>query len=342
MLHVILVTAVSAMAAFSPDSVRQAAKAGTVRPDSSLITLPTPAIKAPDAPAPKIAPMVTLAWPTKKVVVATAADAKTVVPSSAPQASKQAESPKPADVVAKPAEATKPEDVAKPVDVAAKPAEIVKPADDALRTVSVLQQAAAKSPPLGVAIAAADASAVARTVLPTAPKAPERTADGRIVNGTRTTISVEPLHAVPIPAAGVADSMVVYKHERTLTLYKSGVPLRSYFVALGGNPVGDKLRAGDQRTPEGLFYINAHNPASKFHLALRISYPDAVHRARSASLGFEPGGDIMIHGLSPEYSEAGKAQRTNDWTNGCVALSNPEIEEIWSAVPDGTPIEIKP
>jgi murein L,D-transpeptidase YafK len=120
------------------------------------------------------------------------------------------------------------------------------------------------------------------------------------------------------------------------------VPVKSYFIALGSQPIGDKLRKGDQKTPEGLFYINAHNPASKFHLALRISYPSDAHRTRAAAAGVDPGGDIMIHGLPKDFSEAGKAQSQNDWTNGCVAVSNQEIEEIWHAVPDGTPVQIKP
>lgn len=175
------------------------------------------------------------------------------------------------------------------------------------------------------------------------------TADGRTVLGVKTTVTVEPLHAVPLPAVNVrtvapsiADSIVVYKRERTMILYYLGVPVRSYFIALGGKPTGDKERAGDQRTPEGLYSIDAHNPASKFHLALRISYPNAVNRARAEALGVDPGGDIMIHGLPKEYSSAGKEHRLDDWTNGCVALTNQEIEEVWRAVPDGTPVQIKP
>ncbi len=173
--------------------------------------------------------------------------------------------------------------------------------------------------------------------------------DPRTVVSVKSSERFEPLYAVPIPSAGIrlappayADSIVVYKRERTLVLFNRGVPIRSYFIALGSKPVGDKERAGDQKTPEGLFYINAHNPASKFHLALRISYPSDAHRARAAALGVDPGGDIMIHGLPKEFSEAGKKHLQNDWTNGCVALSNQEIEEIWRAVPDGTPVQIKP
>ena len=195
----------------------------------------------------------------------------------------------------------------------------------------------------------APADAVAKAAAPGIGTPTTTRVDPRTVVSVRSSETFEPLYAVPIPAAGIriprptaADSIVVYKRERTLMLYHRGVPVKSYFIALGSQPVGDKQRKGDQRTPEGLFYINAHNPASKFHLALRISYPSDAHRARAAALGVDPGGDIMIHGLPKDFSEAGKAQSQNDWTNGCVAVSNQEIEEIWQAVPDGTPVQIKP
>jgi len=194
------------------------------------------------------------------------------------------------------------------------------------------------------AAAPADASAVAPR-----PAENTRRVDARTVVSIRSSEHIEPLYSVPLPGArmrlgapAIADSIVVYKRERTLTLFYRGVPVKSYFIALGLNPVGDKQRAGDGRTPEGVFHVNAHNPASKYHLALRISYPDDAHRARAAAIGADPGGDIMIHGLPPEYSEAGKDHVANDWTNGCVALSNAEIEELWRAVPDGTPVQIKP
>jgi murein L,D-transpeptidase YafK len=127
-----------------------------------------------------------------------------------------------------------------------------------------------------------------------------------------------------------------------LTLYQRGTPVRVYFVALGKHPVGDKVARGDDRTPEGLFRIQAHNPDSKYHLALRISYPDASHLARAKAQRVEAGGDIMIHGLPPQFESVGAAHRDSDWTNGCIAVTNDEIEEIWRAVPDGTPIQIKP
>jgi murein L,D-transpeptidase YafK len=127
-----------------------------------------------------------------------------------------------------------------------------------------------------------------------------------------------------------------------LSLYRRGTLLRSYLVALGQQPVGDKERIGDNRTPEGLFHIEARNPASRYHRSLRISYPDAAHRARARTLGVSPGGDIMIHGLPDAQAWVGAAHRDFDWTEGCIAVTNQEIEEIWSAVPVGTPIQIKP
>lgn len=141
---------------------------------------------------------------------------------------------------------------------------------------------------------------------------------------------------------GLADSVVVEKKARRLTLYHMGRPIRSYLVALGGNPVGDKMAAGDRRTPEGMFSIEGRNPNSDYHLSLRISYPDAAHRKRAEALGVDPGGNIMIHGLPNGRGSVGAYHRTADWTNGCVALTDEEIEEIWTAVPIGTPVHIKP
>ena len=106
--------------------------------------------------------------------------------------------------------------------------------------------------------------------------------------------------------------------------------------------MGDKLRRGDARTPEGLFRIEGRNAFSKYHLSLRISYPDAAHRANAARLGVSPGGDVMIHGLPAQFATVGALHRQQDWTEGCVALTNSEIEEIWRAIPDGAPILIKP
>jgi murein L,D-transpeptidase YafK len=138
------------------------------------------------------------------------------------------------------------------------------------------------------------------------------------------------------------DSILVEKSAHRLSLYQRGRAVRTYLVALGQQPVGDKVRRGDMRTPEGRFTIEARNPGSRYHRALRISYPDAAHRARAHALGVSPGGDIMIHGLPPRQAWVGPAHRDFDWTEGCIAVTNAEIEEIWSAVPIGTPIHITP
>jgi murein L,D-transpeptidase YafK len=138
------------------------------------------------------------------------------------------------------------------------------------------------------------------------------------------------------------DSIRVEKAAHRLTLFQRGRSARTYLVALGQQPVGDKVRRGDMRTPEGRFTIEARNPQSKYHRALRISYPDAAHRERARRLGVSPGGDIMIHGLPPRQASVGAAHRDFDWTEGCIALTNEEIEELWTAVPVGTPIHILP
>jgi murein L,D-transpeptidase YafK len=138
------------------------------------------------------------------------------------------------------------------------------------------------------------------------------------------------------------DSIVVEKAAHRLTLYAHGIPVRRYQVALGSSPVGDKVRAGDGRTPEGVYHIDYRNPESKYHRSLHISYPDAAHRSRSAAEGVAPGGDIMIHGLPPRFASYGRDHLQWDWTNGCIALTDQEMDEIWAAVPTGAPIEIKP
>ena len=139
-----------------------------------------------------------------------------------------------------------------------------------------------------------------------------------------------------------ADSIVVEKSHHRLSLYYRGLLMRSYLVALGQQPTGDKVRQGDNKTPEGMFRIEARNPQSRYHRALRISYPDAAHIARARALGVRPGGDIMIHGLPARQAWVGAAHRDFDWTEGCIAVTNKEIEEIWSVVRVGTPIRIKP
>ena len=146
----------------------------------------------------------------------------------------------------------------------------------------------------------------------------------------------------PAQARPQADRIVIVKSRRTLTLVQAGKVLKTYKVALGPAPMGPKTREGDNKTPEGLYTIDSRNAHSQFHLSLHISYPNAADRARAAKLRASPGGDIMIHGLPPAYSHLGPQHRKFDWTAGCVAVTDSEIEEIWKLVPIGTVVEIKP
>ncbi len=139
-----------------------------------------------------------------------------------------------------------------------------------------------------------------------------------------------------------ADRIVVYKSRRTMELLQDGKVIKTYKIALGGTPTGAKTRQGDHRTPEGVYRIDAKNSKSRFHLSLHVSYPNAEDRARAAKARVSPGGDIMVHGLPDAYAYLGALHRQVDWTDGCIAVTNAEIEEIWKLVPIGTTIEIKP
>jgi murein L,D-transpeptidase YafK len=143
------------------------------------------------------------------------------------------------------------------------------------------------------------------------------------------------------PSVG-ADRVVVYKSERKLVLLSHGKEVRLYKVALGSEPVGPKTRHGDHRTPEGIYTVDSRNPNSHFYKAFHISYPNPTDIATAKKLGVSPGGDIMLHGLPKEYAWVGKAHALHDWTDGCVAVTNEEMDELWKLVPVGTPIEIKP
>jgi murein L,D-transpeptidase YafK len=139
-----------------------------------------------------------------------------------------------------------------------------------------------------------------------------------------------------------ANRVVVYKSERKLVLLSQGKEVRSYKVALGSEPVGPKTRHGDHRTPEGVYTLDLRNPNSHFYKAFHISYPNPKDIATAKKLGVTPGGDIMLHGLPKEYAWVGKAHTLHDWTDGCIAVTNEEMDELWKLVPVGTPIEIKP
>ena len=146
----------------------------------------------------------------------------------------------------------------------------------------------------------------------------------------------------PLPRDAVVDRIVVEKSARRLTLFQNGRALNSYPVALGRAPIGAKQYEGDQRTPEGIYRIDFHKPDSDYHLALHISYPEPRDIDRAAVEGLAAGRDIMIHGLPNGRGWIGRFHRRSDWTAGCVAVANFEIEEIYRAVPDGTPIELRP
>jgi murein L,D-transpeptidase YafK len=139
-----------------------------------------------------------------------------------------------------------------------------------------------------------------------------------------------------------ADSVLIFKKAHVLELLAGDRVIRSYRVALGRGGLAPKEREGDGRTPEGHYVIDARNAQSRFHRALHISYPNAADRERAARLGVSPGGAIMIHGLLTGLGWIGYAHRFYDWTSGCVAVTNREMDEIWRLVPVGTPVEIRP
>jgi murein L,D-transpeptidase YafK len=139
-----------------------------------------------------------------------------------------------------------------------------------------------------------------------------------------------------------ADSVLILKKDRLLELLAAGKVIRTYKVALGQGGLAPKEREGDGRTPEGHYTIDARNADSHYHKALHVSYPNAEDRKRAARLGVAPGGAIMIHGLPKGYGWVGAAHTLHDWTLGCIAVTDDEIDEIWNMVPVGTPVEIRP
>jgi murein L,D-transpeptidase YafK len=149
----------------------------------------------------------------------------------------------------------------------------------------------------------------------------------------------------PVPDAGgvpVTTRLVVDKSEHRLRAYRGATLLREFKVALGRGGLAPKVQQGDGRVPEGDYTIDTRNPNSQFHLSLRISYPSPQQVMAAAARGIDPGGDIMIHGLPNGMSEVGESHQLVDWTEGCIAVTNNEIEWLWRSVPDGTPISIMP
>lgn len=147
------------------------------------------------------------------------------------------------------------------------------------------------------------------------------------------------LHAGEFP---VADKIVVEKADRKLSLVKDGEPFRTFEIALGIRPFGDKEYEGDFKTPEGIYSLDTRNPHSEYFLSIHVSYPNGEDVRRARSKGLQPGGAIMIHGQPNEPTRSEAYYRTQDWTNGCIAVSNSDMIDIWLMTPDNIPIEIRP
>jgi len=138
----------------------------------------------------------------------------------------------------------------------------------------------------------------------------------------------------------VVDKVFVDKSARTLQLLSDNKMIKTYHIALGGNPIGHKQQQGDQRTPVSSYTLDYKNKKSKFYRSIHVSYPNAADKARAKSRGVSAGGDIMIHGQKNGFGALGLLNQQRDWTEGCIAVTNDEMDEIMAAVKVGTPIEI--
>ena len=152
-------------------------------------------------------------------------------------------------------------------------------------------------------------------------------------------VAASPLQA---QEARLVDRVVVLKSRRLLELLQQGRVIKTYPIDLGRDPVGPKRRQGDNRTPEGIYRIDRRQAGSRYHLALHISYPSAADSARARAERLDPGGAVFIHGFPPGFELADPADFQKDWTEGCIAVSDRAIEDIWREVPDGTIVEIRP
>lgn len=139
-----------------------------------------------------------------------------------------------------------------------------------------------------------------------------------------------------------ADFVLVNKSERKLYLLQKGMPFKEYVVSLGPQPEGHKLREGDEHTPEGRYILDFKKENSDFYKSIHISYPNQFDQEQARGAGVSPGGSIMIHGLPGTMAFPASVIQTFDWTDGCIAVTNEEMDEIWNAVDIGTPIEILP
>lgn len=166
-------------------------------------------------------------------------------------------------------------------------------------------------------------------------------ASAQIVGGSEAALAAPAGSMVPVPVP-VADLVIVRKSERRLYLMRDGEVLRSYRVALGLVPDGPKARAGDFRTPEGHYYLTRRNPRSDYFLSILVSYPNDQDQVRARREHLDPGGQIMIHGLPNNLRHAPGYYARSDWTDGCIALSDSDMVEVWLMTRANTPIEILP
>lgn len=146
----------------------------------------------------------------------------------------------------------------------------------------------------------------------------------------------------PLPGDVKMDSIVIIKHKREMQVYSKQVLVKTYKIALGKQPSGAKKIQGDMRTPEGLYHINSKNPNSGYFKNLGISYPNAKDKIVAAKLGKPPGGDIKIHGLPNGQGYIGSLHRLKDWTHGCIAVTNDEMNELYQSIIVGTVVYILP
>lgn len=146
----------------------------------------------------------------------------------------------------------------------------------------------------------------------------------------------------PLPEGIVIDKLIVYKSKRKMEAYAEGRLIKTYAIALGKNPVGHKQFEGDNRTPEGVYTINARNANSDYHKNLGVSYPNETDKANAKRLGKSPGGHIKIHGLRNGRGYIDKFHRLKDWTAGCNAVTDTEIDELYTAVETNAVIDIRP
>ncbi|MCP1443601.1 murein L,D-transpeptidase YafK [Pseudomonas sp. GGS8] len=149
--------------------------------------------------------------------------------------------------------------------------------------------------------------------------------------------------SVAAPLDGkVIEKVLVLKSAHQLQLINDGKPFKTYRISLGKRPIGPKLMEGDKRTPEGLYWLDWRKTSERFNLAMHISYPNVSDSARARREGVEPGGMIMIHGTPDTEDNPEDLFHTLDWTDGCIAMRNMDMREVWGLVPDGTMIEIRP